>query len=285
MKLVRVRELRSVGAALPLLLLLNGIASAGMQEALRTLFDNVEASNPVRDFVQPLAGSDVKQSCVGAACPDGPPPPSPGPALRYNWNTGNLSATIPAAVLDVGAPPIANYEKIYTLADLVIDTRMLTHDVVAIDSTVFGWQLFSGPLEVLPPKSSISRNDTSLVWRPLGHNLPPSWMPPNGPVAAVVDFGFVLPPALSQAELEHLIFPDPSLNFVAYVNHRGAISFRAPLSIESVPEPSTGQAVIVTLVIACLILTGWRGGRLDSRSSFAARPPKERELFLRYVYW
>lgn len=264
------RELRSVALAVALLLLLSGIASAGMQEALRALFDTVEASNPIRDFVQPVAGADIRPPCVGAGCPDGPPPPLPGPALRYDWSTGKLSASIPAALLDVGPPSsagITNYQKIYTLAGVVIDSRMLPDGVFAIDSTVFGWQLLRGPLEVLPPTAEISRTSTSLVWRPLGLNLPPSGMPADGPVAAVVDFGAVLQPELSRAELQQIVLPDPSLNFVEYLNHRGVVSFRAPLSIEVVPEPSTGQAAVITLSIAGMLLAEARRERFDGRGS------------------
>src|ERR1700754_4347262 len=82
-------------------------AKAGLQFSIfAAIYDQLEASNPERIFVPPVAGSETPLSCVGAFCPVDEEPFSQPPELIYDWNTGNLSARISAAVLNVGPPSL-----------------------------------------------------------------------------------------------------------------------------------------------------------------------------------
>src|SRR5215211_4912313 len=164
---VYVPRLVAIIAALLILLPANS-AVAGLQPPIEALWDQLEASNPVRDFVPPLVGADTLPTCVGAACPVDPARWSSVATLIYDWNTGNLSARIPAPVLDYGAPPIGLYAKIYTISDVVIDSRSLPYKEMKLESTIFGWQSSFGPLDTIDLSPSILRSEEQLIWLPNG---------------------------------------------------------------------------------------------------------------------
>jgi hypothetical protein len=233
-------------------------AKAGLQPPIEALWDRLEASNPVRDFVPPFVGTNTLRECVGAACPDGPVRWSFAATLVYDWNTGNLSAEIPAAVLDDGRPTAPNYEKIYIIDSLAIDSRLLPYGKTELNSTVLGWSEQGGPLELVAAAPTILRSSNQAFWIPNGLILPGSWPPSVRPAAAVIDFGAALPAGLIQADFAALGFGDPASNYVDYFNHRSIVTLRLPLSLEIVPEPSTLVEFGVALPLVLLIGSGRR---------------------------
>jgi hypothetical protein len=245
---VRISQSVALIAAL-LFSMVGNAAEAGLQSAIEAVWDQLEASNPVRDFVPPFVGANPLPNCVGAGCPVDPVRWSFAATLVYNRNTGNLSAEIPAAVLDDGAPPTPNYEKIYTLDSLAIDSRLLPYEKTNLASTIFGWQQPFGPLETIDMSPSVLRSEAQLVWAPNGLIFPGFWPPAVRPAAAVIDFGFPLLPGLVQADFAALGFGDPATNYVEYFNHRGIVTLHVPLSLEIVPEPDSVIQVILAIII------------------------------------
>jgi len=124
---------------------------------------------------------------VGAECPVDPVRWSFAATLVYDWNTGNLSAEIPAAVLNDGWPTAPNYEKIYTINGLSIDSRLLPYEKMDLNPTVLGWSEQDGPLERIAAGTTLLLFPGQVVWLPNGLLLPGSWPPSVRPAAAVVD--------------------------------------------------------------------------------------------------
>lgn len=247
--------LAAVTVALQLMLLVS-TAEAGLQDAFARIYDRAEASNAEREFVPPVAGSEPPRPCVGAFCPLDEEPFSQPPELIYDWNTGNLSARISAAVLNVGATPSSYWASAYTLAQLSIDSHLLPVEVAAPRSTTFVWQTGGGALEVTDFIPQLSESGGHYVWEPIDWS-PVVWplegtgiWPPAGkPVAAVVDFGSVLPPGLTGADFSRLGIDDSRSNYVDYFNHRGIVTLHVPLSLEIVPEPSAAIQVILAIIM------------------------------------
>jgi hypothetical protein len=248
---VRVPRLIVVVAALLFSLPTNTV-KAGIQSAIEAFWDRLEASNPDRDFVPPFAGTNTMRNCVGWECPVDPVRWSFAPTLVYDWNTGNLSAEIPAAVINAGRPDAPVYEKIYTINSLAIDSHLLPYATTHLNSTVLGWsEQNDGPLELVAADPTILRSNDLAFWIPSGLMLPGSWPPSARPAAAVIDFGAALPSGLTRSDFAALGFGDPESNYVNYFNHRGIVTLRVPLSLAIVPEPSNLiEAFIAALTIA-----------------------------------
>jgi hypothetical protein len=242
-----------VTVALQLMLLVS-TAEAGLQDAFARIYDRAEASNPERIFVPPVAGSETPRPCVGAFCPLDEEPFSQPPELIYDWNTGNLSARISAAVLNVGPTPSSYWASVYTLAQLSVDSRLLPAGAGAPRSTTFVWHTGGGPLETTDFVPQASESGGHYVWEPMDWS-PVVWplegtgiWPRAGkPVAAVVDFGPVLPPRLTGADFSRMGIDDSRSSYVDYFNHRGIVTLHVPLSLEIVPEPSNVIQVILAI--------------------------------------
>ena len=156
------------------------------------------------------------RNCVGWECPVDPARWSFAPTLVYDWNTGNLSAEIPAAVINAGRPDAPVYEKIYTIDSLAIDSRLLPHEKTQLNSTVLGWpEQDDGPLELIAAAPTLLRGSDQDFWIPNGLILLGPWPASTRPAAAVIDFGAALPSGLTRADLTALGFGDPASNYVS----------------------------------------------------------------------
>jgi hypothetical protein len=232
-------------------------SEAGLQWGVMAgLYDHLEASSPERIFVAPVAGLGTPRPCVGANCPVDESPFSQPPELIYDSNTGNLSAKISAVVLNVGAPTIRNWDSIYTLAQLAVDSRLFPAAAATPGSTTFVWQTGGGPLETTDFIPEVLESGGHYVWEPMDWS-PVEWplegtgiWPPAGkPVAAVVNFGPVLPPGLTGADFSRMGIDDSRSNYVDYFNHRGIVTLHVPLSLEIVPEPRNVIQVILAIIM------------------------------------
>lgn len=238
-------------------------ACGGLQDAINAMYDSYESLEFPRDFLAPILGNDVFGPSTELFLNNKVRAFSDGPQLLYEPSSGGLTAIIPAAVIDIGREGVPNYVKLYSLADVSIDSRQLHGSWSLPTSTSLAWGL-TGPLAAVPATDALTITQDQITWRttavfggttglygePLESKI----------VAAVVNLGLVLPRGLTFQELEQSIFPGQSLNYVEYYNHRGVVTFTVPLTLGIVPEPTT----FAELVSACALILARRRQRRPS---------------------
>jgi hypothetical protein len=221
-------------------------AKAGLQDAIFSLIDSAEASDPHRAFVAPVAGLDDPGPCTGADCASatGLVSSSVSPKLIYDDTSGHLLASIPAASINLGGDPYPAWAKIYSIAQVSFDSRLFQRNVPSPNSVVLGWQSGGGPLEAMETIPIVSEEADRYLWMPTDRSLFPL-----SSAAALIDFGNVLPPGLTAANFARLSVGDLGATYVDYFNHRGVVSLHVPLTVVVVPEPTT----LALLLAACLL--------------------------------
>lgn len=222
-------------------------ANAGLQAAIFAEIDSAEASNPQRLFVPPVAGSDTPQLCSGIGCPNATALVSASavPELIYDSTSGHLSASIPAAALNLAGEFSPYWDKIYSIAQVSFDSRLFERNVASARSVVLGWQNGGQPLEPIDTIPIVSIEADRYLWMPTDRSLFPL-----SSAAALIDFGSV-PPGLTAADFARLGVGDSGANYVDYFNHRGVVSLHVPLTVTVVPEPTTPALLLgASLLIA-----------------------------------
>ncbi|HJQ79256.1 MAG TPA: hypothetical protein VJ828_04840, partial [Lacipirellulaceae bacterium] len=210
-------------------------AHAGLRSAILTAYDGIEQSHDSRIFVTPRAGNDVPLDL------------SMGPKLIYEPASGQLSAQIPAVVVHNARffDGTSQYTKLYSLSSATIGSEVVSLEAPFLNGTAYAWRNGIGSLyQIHPDIESAEVNcclscDASLVC----DSIPPVWPLIGRTVAASINFGQILPPKLSHAELQLLTQDGTLAAFVDYANHRGVVTLRVPMLLHVVPEP--GAALLV----------------------------------------
>jgi hypothetical protein len=222
-------------------------ARGGLQDAINRALDGFESLEYARDFVAPIAGNDIPTYPFGSVSVANNSTElfSDGPQVLYAPDSGNLTAVVPAAVIDSGmlhSLQSPTYVKLYSIAGVSLDSRQLHGTWSLPASTALAWGV-TGPLTAVPAMDALTITQNQITWRTtavFGGSTGLYGEPLQSKiVAAVVNLGPVLPRGLTLQALEQSIFPDPLLNVVDYYNHRGVITYTVPFTLGIVPEPST----------------------------------------------
>jgi hypothetical protein len=214
-------------------------ANAGLQSAMTLIlnYNRFEQSDLPREFVAAKAGNDAGREG------------SVGPELRYDPRTGNLTASIPAGVIETGEPGW-EYARLYHLSGATFATDLSFGGLRCPAQTSFQWEGLGanrGPLSELPAHSGSSSFDG---WH-FSYLDAEGWG--MGTIVAVnLDFGDVLPQNLSLPQLhDALNIEGTTVGVVDYFNHSGNVTLHAPIGLTIIPESSTLiEAFIAAFVIA-----------------------------------
>jgi hypothetical protein len=228
--------------AVVIFMLPSSTISAGLVSAMLTSFDGLEQALP-RAYVAPRIGNDVQR-------PFGRPP-----QFVYDPNTGDLRAELPAAILDGGDFFTLN---IYSLSKAAFTFNSIDLTPLRPTAELFVWDAGQGPLVNYNLNSEFVIAGRSVEWHTPSLITSPNWPLYSKVVAANIDFGPVLPPSLSQNDLEQVGFTDASLNYVEYYNHRGIVTQHVPFSLGFIPEPSNMIEGFIAALTLALCGRFWR---------------------------